>query len=106
MIDKFASTIGEVSSEFLDRNRTSKAMPRVSLVMPKLARTIAVGSGEHRHRDTRAMIDKFASIIGEVSSEFLDRNRTSKVSERASFAMPTPARGWRSDTWRTSISGR
>jgi len=52
------------------------------------------------------MIDKFATPTGEVSREFLDRNRTSKAMFRVSLAMPAPARGWRSDLWRTSISGR
>jgi len=106
MIDKFATTIGEVSSEFLDRTRTSKAVLRVSPVMPTLARTIAAGSGELRHRDTHAMIDKFATTIGEVSSEFLDRTRTSKAVLRVSPVMPTPTFGGRNEPWRTSASGR
>jgi len=106
MIDKFANPFGEVSSEFLDRNRTRKAMPRVSLLMPKLARAIAAGPGELRHRDARAMIDKFANPFGEVSSEFLDRNRPRRNLKGASCAMPAPARGPRSKSWRTSISGR
>jgi len=106
MIDKFAIPTGEVSREFLDRNRTSKAMSRVSPAMPPPAPTMAAGAGGRRHRDTRAMIDKFATPTGEVSSEFLDRNRTSKAMSRVSLAMPAPARSWRSDLWRTSISGR
>ncbi len=37
MIEKFAVVKREVSSEFLDLNHTSKAMPVVSLMVPKFA---------------------------------------------------------------------
>ena len=37
MIEKFAIISGEVASEFLDLNHTSKLMFLVSLVLPKLA---------------------------------------------------------------------
>lgn len=52
------------------------------------------------------MIDKFAIPIGEVPSEFVDRDRMRAVLREASLAMPASVRGWRSDLWRTSISGR
>jgi hypothetical protein len=37
MIEKFATTRGKVSSEFLDLNHTSKPMFLVSLMIPKFA---------------------------------------------------------------------
>jgi hypothetical protein len=37
MIEKFAITGGEVQSEFLDLNHTSKCMPLVSFMLAKLA---------------------------------------------------------------------
>jgi hypothetical protein len=37
MIEKFAITSGMGSSEFLDLNRTSKAMILVPLIIPKFA---------------------------------------------------------------------
>jgi hypothetical protein len=37
MIEKFAITSGEVASEFLDLNHTSKTMILVSLIIPKFA---------------------------------------------------------------------
>jgi hypothetical protein len=37
MIDKFGIISGEVSSEFLDLNHTSKSMILVSLMIPKFA---------------------------------------------------------------------
>jgi hypothetical protein len=37
MIEKFASSAGEVRSEFLDLNHTSKSMFLVSLMIPKFA---------------------------------------------------------------------
>jgi hypothetical protein len=37
MIEKFAIVSGEVSSEFLDLNHTSKSMILVSLMIPKFA---------------------------------------------------------------------
>ena len=37
MIEKFAIVNGEVSSEFLDLNHTSKSMRLVSLIIPKFA---------------------------------------------------------------------
>jgi hypothetical protein len=37
MIEKFASSIGQVESEFLDLNHTSNSMIPVSLLIPKFA---------------------------------------------------------------------
>jgi hypothetical protein len=37
MIEKFGILSGEVSSEFLDLNHTSKSMTLVSLMLPKFA---------------------------------------------------------------------
>jgi hypothetical protein len=45
MIEKFAILSGKGSSEFLDRNHTSKSMFLVSLMIPKFA---ADPSGEFR----------------------------------------------------------
>jgi hypothetical protein len=56
MIEKFAIVSGEVSSEFLDLNHTSKAMILVSLMIPKFAPDPAANSGELRNRDTRGFL--------------------------------------------------
>jgi hypothetical protein len=42
MIEKFADVSGEVASEFLDLNHTSKAMFLVSLLIPKFARDTSI----------------------------------------------------------------
>ena len=42
MIEKFAVTGGEASSEFLDLNHTSKLMILVSLLIPKFARDTSI----------------------------------------------------------------
>lgn len=47
------------------------------------------------------MIDKFAITIGEVSSGFLDLNRTSSRTSTASFVMPGTGTEFR----RTQASG-
>jgi hypothetical protein len=50
------------------------------------------------------MIDKFAITIGEVSSGFLDLNRTSSRTSTASFVMPAPV-GTGTEFRRTQASG-
>ena len=42
MIEKFATSRGTVSSEFLDLNHTSKIMILVSLLIPKFARDASI----------------------------------------------------------------
>jgi hypothetical protein len=79
MIAKFAIIRSTLAREFRDLNRTSKDMLRVSLMMPRLAPYRSLSSGEPRHRDTRAMIAKFAIIGGELSSERRDFNRGSRL---------------------------
>ncbi len=105
MIAKFAIIIGKAASEFRDLNRASKIMLLVSLMMPKFAPVPAANTGELRHRDTSAMIAKFAIILGRVASEFLDLNRTSKSMLLVSPMMPKLALGLSSELWRTSTSG-
>jgi hypothetical protein len=51
------------------------------------------------------MIDKFAIISGEVSSEFLDLNHTSKAMILVSLMIPKFAPDTSSELWRTSESG-
>jgi hypothetical protein len=51
------------------------------------------------------MIEKFAIILGKVSSEFLDLNRTSKIMLLVPLMMPKFALGPSSELWRTSASG-
>jgi hypothetical protein len=51
------------------------------------------------------MIGKFASIWGEVSSEFLDLNRISRVALAVSLMIPKFAPGTSRMLWRTSESG-
>ena len=105
MIEKFAIILGSVASEFLDLNRTSKSMLLVSLMMPKFAPVPAANSGELRHRDTSAMIEKFAIILGRVASEFLDLNRTSKSMILVSLMIPKFAPQPSVECRRTSESG-
>jgi hypothetical protein len=52
MIEKFAIPSGQVLSEFLDLNHTSKSMVLVSLMIPKFAPGLAANSCELRNRDT------------------------------------------------------
>ena len=52
MIEKFAITSGMGTSEFLDLNRTSKAMILVPLIIPKFAPKRAANSGELRNGGT------------------------------------------------------
>jgi len=42
MIEKFATSSGSASSEFLDLNHTSKTMILVSLLIPKFARDTSI----------------------------------------------------------------
>jgi hypothetical protein len=42
MIEKFATSSGTVSSEFLDLNHTSKTLMLVSLLLPKFARDTGI----------------------------------------------------------------
>lgn len=79
MIAKFANNLSMAPSEFHDLNRTSEVMFLVSLMMPKFARHIAASRGELRHRDTSAMIAKFANSLSMASSDFHDRNRITHV---------------------------
>jgi hypothetical protein len=51
------------------------------------------------------MIEKFAIISGEVSSEFLDLNHTSKHMLLVSLVIPKFALDPSSELWRTSESG-
>jgi hypothetical protein len=51
------------------------------------------------------MIEKFAIIRGEGSSEFLDLNHTSKAMFLVSLMIPKFAPGPSSELWRTSESG-
>ena len=51
------------------------------------------------------MIEKFAIISGEVASEFLDLNHTSKSVLLVSLMIPKFASGPSSELWRTSESG-
>jgi len=51
------------------------------------------------------MIEKFAIINGEVSSEFLDLNHTSESMVLVSLRIPKFAPGTSSELWRTSESG-
>ena len=51
------------------------------------------------------MIEKIASIWGEVSSEFLDLNRISKAKLAVSIMIPKFAPGASRKLWRTSESG-
>ena len=51
------------------------------------------------------MIEKFATISGGVSSEFLDLNHTSKHMILGSLMIPKFAPGTSSELWRTSESG-
>ncbi len=51
------------------------------------------------------MIEKFAIISGEVSSEFLDLNRTSKHMLLVSLMIAKFVLGPSSEHWRTSESG-
>ena len=88
MIEKFAIVSGEVSSEFLDLNHTSKAMTLVSLMIPKFTLAPAANAGELRNRDTSVMIEKFAISNGEAASEFLDLNHTSKSMLLVSLMIP------------------
>ncbi len=105
MIAKFAIILGRVASEFLDLNRISKSMLLASLMMPKFAPVPAANPGELRHRDTSAMIAKFAIIIGKAASEFRDLNRARKYMLLVSLMMPKLALGLSSELWRTSTSG-
>jgi hypothetical protein len=45
MIGKFAIMSGEVASEFLDLNQTSKTMNLVSLIIPKFAQDAIIKVG-------------------------------------------------------------
>jgi hypothetical protein len=51
------------------------------------------------------MIEKFAIISGEASSEFLDLNHTSKHVLLVSLIIPKFAPGPSSELWRTSDWG-
>jgi len=51
------------------------------------------------------MIEEFAIICGEVSSEFLDLNHTSKSMFLVSLMIPNFAPDPSSKLWRTSESG-
>ncbi len=51
------------------------------------------------------MIEKFAIINGEVSSEFLDLNHTSKFMILVSLMLPKLALGPSSELWRASEAG-
>ena len=51
------------------------------------------------------MIAKFAIIIGQVTSEFRDLNRTSNYLLLVSLMMPKFALGSSCGLWRTSASG-
>jgi len=52
MIEKFAGVRGMVRSEFLDPSHTRNPLVLVSLMIPKLARTLAARCGELRNRCT------------------------------------------------------
>jgi len=52
MVEKFAITGGMGSSEFIDLNRTSRAMILVPLFTPKFAPNAATNSGELRNGGT------------------------------------------------------
>ena len=51
------------------------------------------------------MIEKFASVRGEVSREFLDLNHTSEMIILVSLLIPKFARDTSIEVWRTSESG-
>jgi hypothetical protein len=51
------------------------------------------------------MIEKFAGLRGQVVSEFLDLNHTSKHVMLVSLLLPKFARDAGGDGWRTSESG-
>jgi len=51
------------------------------------------------------MIEKFARTRGKASSEFLDLNRTSKITILVSLMIQKFARDISIEVWRTSESG-
>ncbi len=54
MIEKFATSLGTISSEFLDLNQASKTIILVSLLIPKFARDTSFEVGELRNGNTSA----------------------------------------------------
>lgn len=56
-------------------------------------------------RPASVMIEKFATLRGMVSSEFLDLNHTSKSMILVSLLIPKFARDTSTEVWRTSESG-
>ncbi|CAN1724690.1 protein of unknown function [Hyphomicrobium sp. 1Nfss2.1] len=76
----------------------------------KFAGNIAAGLGELRYRDTRAVIAKFAIILGHVSIKSLKLRRTSRAMRsvpvvKPSSMLPMVARGAASELWRNFASG-
>lgn len=76
----------------------------------EFAGNIAAGLGELRYPDTRAVIAKFAIILGHVSRKYLKLRRTSRAIRsvpvvKPSFMLPMVARVARSELRRNSASG-